>query len=117
MKNFCASDGHVAFNPPGTERSARTRIVRIADKTRNDNLGTFPDFKGIDEVPTHGVSVGPATMVDVSAIVIMQLIGEHKAQAFQRISAATNYQSDWPSTIVRECKNYYILADKAAAKI
>jgi glucosamine-6-phosphate deaminase len=56
-------------------------------------------------------------MVDVSAIVIMQLIGEHKAQAFQRISAATNYQSDWPSTIVRECKNYYILADKAAAKI
>ena len=111
-----ASDGHVAFNPPGTERDARTRIVRIADKTRNDNLGTFPEFKGIDEVPTHGVSVGPATMVDVSAIVIMQLIGEHKAQAFQHIAAATNYQSDWPSTIVRECKNYYILADKAAAR-
>ena len=111
------SDGHVAFNPPGTDRDARTRIVRIADKTRKDNLGTFPDFKGIDEVPTHGVSVGPATMVDVSAIVIMELIGEHKAQAFQRITAATSYQSDWPSTIVRECKNYYILADEAAARI
>ena len=109
------SDGHVAFNPPGTARDARTRIVRIADETRNDNLGTFPDFKGINEVPTHGVSVGPATMVDVSSIVIMELIGAHKAQAFKRIAAATGYESDWPSTIVRECKDYYILADKAAA--
>jgi len=111
-----ASDGHVAFNPPGTARDERTRIVRIADETRHDNLGTFPDFKNIEEVPTHGVSVGPATMVDVSAIVIMELIGEHKAQAFQRISVASGYESEWPSTIVRECKNYYILADKAAAR-
>ncbi|CAB4787526.1 unannotated protein [freshwater metagenome] len=66
-------------------------------------------------MPTHGVSVGPATMVDVSSIVIMELIGAHKAQAFKRIAAATGYESDWPSTIVRECKDYYILADKAAA--
>jgi glucosamine-6-phosphate deaminase len=109
------SDGHVAFNPPGTNRSDRTRIVRIADETRQDNLGTFPDFKNIDEVPKHGVSVGPATMVDVSAIAIMQLIGAHKNKAFKRISAATGYESDWPSTVVRECKDYYILADKAAA--
>lgn len=110
-----ASDGHVAFNPPGTERSARTRIVRIADETRQDNLGTFPDFSDINEVPKYGVTVGPATMVDVSAIVIMELIGTHKSQAFKRIKAAINYEGDWPSTIVRECKDYYILADKAAA--
>jgi glucosamine-6-phosphate deaminase len=109
------SDGHVAFNPPGTNRGDRTRIVRIADKTRQDNLGTFPEFKNIDEVPKHGVSVGPATMVDVSAIAIMQLIGAHKAQAFARISAASTYESDWPSTIIRDCKKYYILADQAVA--
>ena len=109
------SDGHVAFNPPGTEKSARTRILRIADETRQDNLGTFPDFKDISEVPKYGVSVGPATMIDVSEIVIMELIGSHKNLAFKRISAATNYESDWPSTVVRDCKDYYILADRAAA--
>ena len=109
------SDGHVAFNPPGTEKSARTRIVRIADETRQDNLGTFPDFKDVSEVPKYGVSVGPTTMIDVSDIVIMELIGAHKNKAFKRISAATGYESDWPSTVVRECKDYYILADKAAA--
>jgi glucosamine-6-phosphate deaminase len=111
-----ASDGHVAFNPPGTARDERTRIVRIADETRHDNLGTFPGFKNIDEVPKYGVSVGPATMADVSAIVIMELIGEHKSKAFQRISVAKGYESDWPSTIVRDCKEYYILADKSAAE-
>ncbi len=111
-----ASDGHVAFNPPGTDKSARTRIVRIADATREDNLGTFPEFKDISEVPKHGVSVGPATMIDFSKIVIMELIGTHKNKAFQRISNATEYESDWPATVVRECKDYYILADKAAAK-
>jgi glucosamine-6-phosphate deaminase len=109
------SDGHVAFNPPGTAITDRTRIVKIAEETRQDNLGTFPDFKDITEVPKYGVSVGPATMIDVSEIVIMELIGSHKNLAFKRISAATNYESDWPSTVVRDCKDYYILADKAAA--
>jgi glucosamine-6-phosphate deaminase len=109
------SDGHVAFNPPGTAITDRTRIVKIADETRHDNLGTFPDFKDITEVPKYGVSVGPATMIDVSKIVIMELIGAHKSHAFKRIAAATKYESDWPSTVVRECKDYYILADKAAA--
>jgi glucosamine-6-phosphate deaminase len=54
-------------------------------------------------------------MIDVSEIVIMELIGSHKNLAFKRISAASGYESDWPSTVVRECKDYYILADRAAA--
>src|SRR5262245_56371255 len=54
------SDGHVAFNPPGTPFVAGTRIVTLAETTRQDNLGTFPGFKSLAEVPTHGISVGPA---------------------------------------------------------
>lgn len=110
-----ASDGHVAFNPPGTNLNERTRIVRIADDTRRDNLNTFPGFNDISEVPKYGISVGPATMVDNSKIVIMELIGSHKRQAFNRISNANSYESDWPSTVVHECKEFFILADKAAA--
>jgi len=110
-----ASDGHVAFNPRGTLRREGTRIVRIADGTRQDNLGTFPGFKSLEEVPLYGVSVGPATIAEVSQLVVMQLIGAHKRQAFDRIAAAAAYDLDWPSTIVRECKSYCILADSAAA--
>jgi len=110
------SDGHVAFNPPGTPREARTRIAKLADETRQDNLGTFPDFKNIDEVPRFGVTVGPATMVDYSELVIMEIIGSHKHLAFEHITSAKSYQSDWPSTIVRDCTNYLILADVDAAE-
>lgn len=110
------SDGHVAFNPPGTPREACTRIAKLAVKTRQDNLGTFPGFKNIEEVPRFGVTVGPATMVDFSDFVIMEIIGAHKHLAFERITSAKNYESDWPSTIVRECTNYLILADVDAAE-
>jgi glucosamine-6-phosphate deaminase len=79
-------------------------------------LGTFPDFKNIDEVPRFGVTVGPATMVDYSELVIMEIIGSHKHLAFEHITSAKSYQSDWPSTIVRDCTNYLILADVDAAE-
>ena len=58
-----ASDGHVAFNPPGSARDSRTRIIPLSDETRRDNLQTFPSFGSIDAVPRHGISVGIATMV------------------------------------------------------
>jgi ABC-type sugar transport system permease subunit len=53
-----ASDGHVAFNPPGTPAGSRTRVVRLADTTRHDNLATFPRFRDVSEVPRYGVTVG-----------------------------------------------------------
>ena len=39
-----AGDGHIAFNPPGSPRDSRSRIVELAEQTRRDNLATFPDF-------------------------------------------------------------------------
>ncbi|MFM1966243.1 MAG: hypothetical protein RL134_1968, partial [Actinomycetota bacterium] len=57
------SDGHIAFNPPGTSRDSRTRIIELAESTRRDNLGTFPEFGSLDAVPRYGISVGVATIV------------------------------------------------------
>jgi 3-hydroxyacyl-CoA dehydrogenase len=30
----------------------------LPQSTRTDNLATFPEFKGLSEVPGHGISVG-----------------------------------------------------------
>ena len=43
-----ASDGHVAFNPPGSKRDECTRIVRIADETRHDKSAVRPVGKCLD---------------------------------------------------------------------
>lgn len=110
-----SSDGHVAFNPPGSPRLSRTRIITLAEATRRDNMATFPAFRTIDEVPRHGVSVGIDTIARLSRSAVMILWGEGKQQAFRRITSAPHYEADWPATIVAECQDARIVADHAAA--
>jgi glucosamine-6-phosphate deaminase len=76
-----ASDGHVGFNPPGTAIDSGSRVVRLAETTRRDNLATFPAFEALEAVPTHGVSVGLDTIARLSAAVVMVLNGAHKQAA------------------------------------
>ena len=111
-----AGDGHVAFNPPGTEAAARTRVVALPDSTRRDNLATFPTFGGeLDAVPRYGVTVGVATIRERSAEVVMAVHGADKTLAAQRLSTATAYEPDWPATVWVECRHPHLYLDRAAA--
>lgn len=109
-----AGDGHIAFNPPGSARDSRTRIVTLAEQTRRDNLATFPDFRGIEEVPTHGLTIGIGSIATLSKAVAMIVWGDGKRAAFRRLSAATAYDPSWPATILAECRNGELHADAAA---
>ncbi|WP_375000877.1 6-phosphogluconolactonase [Aeromicrobium sp. CTD01-1L150] len=111
-----ASDGHVAFNPPGTPRTARTRIVELAETTRADNLQTFPAFEAVEDVPRHGVTVGPATIVDSSRELAMVVTGEDKHTAFRRLADAADYDPFWPATVVHGGPPATLYADTAAAQ-
>ena len=110
-----ASDGHVAFNPPGTAANARTRRIRLTEETRRDNLATFPDFRSLDDVPRHGVSVGPATITRHARSALMLLVGAGKREAARRILASDHYDPAWPATVVHACADAEILLDAAAA--
>jgi glucosamine-6-phosphate deaminase len=110
-----AGDGHIAFNQPFTARDARTHVTTLGDATRRDNMGTFPEFTSLDMVPTRGVTVGVDTIASLSREVIMILSGSLKTTAFARITAASSYEADWPATIVVECKNPTLIADRSAA--
>ncbi|MGV1005211.1 MAG: 6-phosphogluconolactonase [Candidatus Nanopelagicales bacterium] len=112
-----ASDGHIAFNQPGTPRANRTHVVELGEATRRDNLATFPSFACLAEVPRYGVSVGVATIADLSRQAVMVLFGEGKAVAFRRLAAARGYEADWPSTILTECRRPCLFADRRAAMV
>ncbi len=112
-----ASDGHIAFNPAGTDAHAETRVTELAELTRQDNMHTFPGFASLDDVPLFGVSVGPGTIRDVSRQAVMVVHGEHKALAVQRLMAATSYESSWPATVVWECQQPLVIADASAASL
>jgi glucosamine-6-phosphate deaminase len=66
---------------PGNGDRQRSRILRLAETTRRDNLATFPAFEALEAVPTHGVSVGLDTIARLSAAVVMVLNGAHKQAA------------------------------------
>lgn len=109
-----ASDGHVAFNPPGSTADLLTRVVRLAETTRQDNLATFPDFSCLEAVPYWGVTVGPGTIARASRSAIMILSGPAKAHAYRRITSSQAYESDWPATVINLCADAAIFSDSAA---
>jgi glucosamine-6-phosphate deaminase len=109
-----ASDGHVAFVKPGSALDGDVTIVELAETTRRDNMATFPEFASLDEVPTHGVSVGLGTIRDLSRSVRLVIHGSGKRIAAGRVLAATDFEPDWPATFIRRCRDARILIDEAA---
>ncbi len=108
-----ASDGHVAFNPPGSPRESRTRVIPLSEETRRDNLLTFPAFGTLAAVPRHGVSVGIATIASAKeAIMIVWSPG--KRLTLERMLSAERYDPDWPATVIHECAVREIAADPEA---
>lgn len=110
-----AGDGHVAFNGPGSPADSRTRVVDLPERTRRDNLATFPSFEGrLDRVPQHGVTVGIDTIVRHSASVIMLLHGADKGVAARHLLAAEGYDPAWPATVYAACAHPRLFLDEAA---
>jgi glucosamine-6-phosphate deaminase len=110
-----ASDGHVAFNPPGSELGGTTRVIALAEATRQDNLVTFPQFKSLADVPTHGVSVGLGTIARLSREAILVMHGAGKRESARRVQSVSGFDPSWPATIIHECRRGRIYLDKAAA--
>lgn len=110
-----ASDGHVAFNPPGSTMDCPPRIIPLPESTRRDNLATFPEFRGLDDVPAHGVSVGLGTIVRQSRHVALVIHGPGKAHAVERLMACRDFDSSWPASVIFRCRGRRILLDEAAA--
>jgi glucosamine-6-phosphate deaminase len=110
-----ASDGHVAFNQPGSPRDSGTRVVPLSDATRRDNLATHPGFGSLENVPKFGVTVGIATIASARAAA-MVLWGPGKRATSKRLAAATRYDPQWPATVIHEVAAGEIIADTEAAQ-
>lgn len=109
-----ASDGHVAFLPPGSPLDGRTSVVRLAESTRRDNVATFPEFASADDVPEHGVSVGLGTIAGARRVRLV-LHGESKRAAAARVTSLDGFDPAWPASVVHVCDDAEIWLDEEAA--
>jgi glucosamine-6-phosphate deaminase len=91
----------------------RTSVVEIAGTTRRDNLATFPRFGSLDDVPTHGVTVGLGTIASSRAVRLV-LHGADKREATARLLALDRFDPTWPVSIVHEHPDAQILVDRKA---
>jgi glucosamine-6-phosphate deaminase len=72
------TDGHIAFNEPGSSLSSRTRVKTLASQTRADNARFFGG--DLEKVPRTALTVGVGTIMAAHEVVVIAT-GAAKARA------------------------------------
>ena len=71
------SDGHIAFNEPGSSLSSRTRLKTLSKQTIDDNARFFDSR---ESVPVYAITMGVGTFLDARKLVLVAS-GKLKARA------------------------------------
>lgn len=104
------SDGHIAFNEPGSALTSRTRVKTLTDATRADNARFFASP---DDVPRHVVTQGLGTILDARHL-LMIATGDAKAEP---IAAAVEgpLTASCPASVLQLHPHATVVVDEAAA--
>jgi glucosamine-6-phosphate deaminase len=105
------TDGHIAFNEPGSSLASRTRIKTLTKQTRMDNARFFGG--DIDSVPTHCLTQGLGTIMEARHLILVA-IGIRKAEAVHHLVEGP-VSAMWPATILQHHPHVTALLDDAAA--
>ena len=105
------TDGHIAFNEPGSSLSSRTRIKTLTKQTRIDNARFFDD--DINQVPLHCLTQGLGTIMEAKHIILIAT-GSAKAEAVHQLVEGP-ISAMWPATVLQMHPHCTVLIDDAAA--
>ena len=105
------SNGHIAFNEPGSSLGSRTRIKTLTEKTRKDNARFFNNQ--IEEVPKYAITMGVGTIMGARQLLLLAS-GEGKAEAIQN-TVEGPITAIVPATIVQMHRKAVLIIDKGAA--
>lgn len=103
------TNGHIAFNEPGTKFDSRTTVVDLTQETLEANVRFFDS---IDEMPTQAVSMGIGSIMEAKEIILL-VSGEAKAEALAQVIDG-DVTEDLPASILQKHGQVTIIADEAA---
>ena len=105
------TDGHIAFNEPGSSLASRTRIKTLTRQTREDNARFFGG--DVEQVPQHCLTQGLGTIMAARHLVLLAT-GRQKAEAVHQLVEGP-VSAMWPGTIMQHHPHATVLVDDAAA--
>ena len=104
------TDGHIAFNEPGSSFASRTRIKSLIEQTRRDNARFF---SSLAEVPHHVLTQGLGTIMEARHVILLAT-GAQKAQAVREFVEGP-VAAICPASILQFHPHATVLLDEAAA--
>ena len=104
-------NGHIGFNEPGDELTARTHRVTLADSTRRDNAGLFDGDPA--QVPREALSMGMGTILKAAELVMIAT-GERKAHCIER-TVRGPVTTRLPASFLQMHRRVVLYLDRAAA--
>lgn len=105
------TDGHLAFNEPGSSLASRTRIKTLTEQTRIDNARFFDG--DASAVPRHVLTQGLGTILEARHLVLLAS-GRAKAEAVHRMVEG-GVSAMWPASVLQMHPHVTVLLDDAAA--
>jgi len=94
------TNGHIAFNEPGTSRDSKTHMVDLTENTIKDNSRFF---NSIDEVPTRARTMGIGTIMKSKEIYLVAQ-GQHKKEILEEAMYG-NITPEIPASFLQEHQN------------
>ena len=94
------SNGHIAFNEPGSSFKSRTRVVDLTEQSIKDNSRYFDS---IDDVPKQAITMGLRTIMESKRIILMAN-GNHKLNILN-VAMNDEVTEDVPASILQNHKN------------
>ncbi len=107
------SDGHIAFNEPGTPFDSGTHVTDLAESTIKDNCRFFDN--DISKVPTQAVTQGIGTIMKARNILLIAT-GANKAKAVKEMLEGPVDES-CPASILQRHDSVVVIVDEPAASL
>lgn len=99
------TNGHIAFNEPGSALNSITREVELNEETRVANSRFF---ESVNQVPTRAITQGLSTIAKAQALLLLAF-GESKLQALKK--AMKNPDESSPLAAIKDHKNLILITD------
>eukprot|EP01127_Copromyxa_protea_P009818 TRINITY_DN2342_c0_g1_i2.p1 TRINITY_DN2342_c0_g1~~TRINITY_DN2342_c0_g1_i2.p1 ORF type:complete len:252 (+),score=54.97 TRINITY_DN2342_c0_g1_i2:77-757(+) len=106
------TNGHIAFNEPGSSVDSKTRMVGLTPATIKANSdGRF--FSDAKDVPRCALTAGVATILQSRKLILLAT-GKHKANAMKQ-AIHGDFTSEVPASLLQVHPDCTFILDKEAA--